>query len=98
MSITLRVGRVARIAVALSALMVVAACASKNNAAGGAGMAGAQAGASGMAMPDARLDYWPRRLSRSVALVAARMTRSSLSLRNGSTMAMSSMSIIAKSR
>jgi peptidoglycan-associated lipoprotein len=53
MSITLRVGRVARIAVALSALMVVAACASKNNAAGGAGMAGA----GGVASPGSQQDF-----------------------------------------
>ena len=54
MSITLRIGRGARIAAALSTLMLVAACASKNNAAGGAGMAG---GAGGVASPGSQQDF-----------------------------------------
>ena len=54
MSIILRIGRGARIAAALSTLMLVAACASKNNAAGGAGMAG---GAGGVAAPGSQQDF-----------------------------------------
>jgi peptidoglycan-associated lipoprotein len=54
MSIILRIGRGARIAAALSTLMLVAACASKNNAAGGAGMAG---GAGGVASPGSQQDF-----------------------------------------